>query len=164
MIVDDQKSGRDLLTSIVISIVSHTVCAPIPILISYWNEIITKTTLLLSPSFFFQSIFFSYFYVSFIDIFIWTKGSRLTLLVCRLTLSNYSTSILRIPCSNPVKGQNITFVDPTIGGNRLPCRIVPYLYLLSRISSKILRYASYFELSSRCLEIGWNTVSCVWVA
>ena len=31
-----------------------------------------------------------------------------------------------------------------------------------QISSKILRYALYFQLSSRCLEIGWNTVSPVW--
>ena len=31
-----------------------------------------------------------------------------------------------------------------------------------QISSKILRCASYFQLSSQCLEIWWNTVSRVW--
>ena len=34
--------------------------------------------------------------------------------------------------------------------------------VIYRISSKILRCASYFQLSSQCLETWWNTVSRVW--
>ena len=41
--------------------------------------------------------------------------------------------------------------------------IVSSHFQTPRISSKILHYKSYFQLSSRCLEMWWNTVSlCLW--